>query len=240
MKIFVFGDSFSQPYGNPNFKRLHWSNHLGIALDCEIKMFAKCGSTNENILHALIREYDNISNDDIVILNLSGQGRINLGPDSHMVWYRDRMVGVDINTHRFRDIKYDIVKEWYNTYHLPTIVKDDPNINSIIHLCNRLGKRVKDVILWNLSQLGFDDLDVNENDNVKTSPNIPHSDLWTKSSEGGKRGWASILKEKDLTISENDGHPNAYGYAYIAEEFLERIDDTKSLDRSWADEPTLI
>ena len=64
--------------------------------------------------------------------------------------------------------------------------------------------------------------------------------MWTKSSEGGKRGWASILKEKDLTISENDGHPNAYGYAYIAEEFLERIDDTKSLDRSWADEPTLI
>ena len=44
MKIFVFGDSFSQPYGNPNFKRLHWSNHLGIALDCEIKMFAKCGA----------------------------------------------------------------------------------------------------------------------------------------------------------------------------------------------------
>ena len=229
MKIFVFGDSFSEPYGTPQFRNSHWSNQLKLALECEIVMGAKVGSTNENILHQLIRHFGDITKDDIVVLNLSGQGRMNLGPDSDMVWFRDRDVGVERNTNRFREIKIDIVREWYNTYYLPTIVKDDPYINAIIDLCNDLSKRTKDVILWNLSQLGFDDINTDENDNVSTSPQIQYSDLWTKSSKGGKVGWANHLKNKNLTISKRDGHPSEKGYRYIANEFLERIDNTKTL-----------
>ena len=64
MKIFVFGDSFSEPYGTPQFRNSHWSNQLKLVLECEIVMGAKVGSTNENILHQLIRHFGDITKDD--------------------------------------------------------------------------------------------------------------------------------------------------------------------------------
>jgi len=214
-QLHIFGDSFSES---------RWPHIISKEANFTLRMNAKGGCTNEDILHCIVSSISSFEDNDIIVIQLSGQGRLNV---------KDRVVYGDwIDQHKIPGFKSDetrIITDWYNTFFLPSIVKKDRNVNSIIKLANYLSSKYK-VILWNLTSLG----DVNvtnhlHNDNVATSPNITYSDLWHPLSEGGRKGWVEIIYERGFNKSEQDLHPTGKGDKFIANQILHAINIKKTL-----------
>ena len=53
-----------------------WPNHLGKLLDFEVKNFGRNGASNDYIFDAVIEKYDEIKEGDVVIVNMTLHGRI--------------------------------------------------------------------------------------------------------------------------------------------------------------------
>jgi hypothetical protein len=53
-----------------------WVNHLGKLLDYEIKNLGKNGASNDYIFDTIIENFDYIGEDDVVIINMTLHGRI--------------------------------------------------------------------------------------------------------------------------------------------------------------------
>ena len=213
--IHIFGDSFSEN---------HWPIFLTEITGIDHVNHAKIGETNEFILKTLIESMGTFKVGDHIIIQTSGQGRINIferviyGDEVHNGLYKH-------HSDRFTKKQCNIIKDWYDTFFLPQKIQEDTTINSIINISNYLS-RSQNVILWNLTSLGFEGSKV-LNDNVPSSPKVPHSDLWLELSEGGKKGWIEILMERDLTCSDNDPHPSIIGNRFIATEISKRIGDLR-------------
>ena len=231
--LLVFGDSFSafRTYLNDDNEldgSLHWTSIVCEEMNTNgIINYARPGATNQYILNSLIEQLPNIKNDDIVIINTSGQGRMPIGPNYTKSFFNDssNLLCLLTNTNRtMNDFEKSQINWYYNNIFLPDIVEYDLTINNIINIANYISSREIVVILWNLTSLGFDSLlDSKLNDNVTTSPIIPFSNLWTPSSNGGKKGWVDIINEKKLQMSSVDCHPNIEGNRYIANEFINSI-----------------
>lgn len=89
--LWAFGDSMAFGHGcnelcNSNTKKSYypykkdgddiWPNHLGKLLNCDVKNLGKNGASNDYILDAIIDNFDDISEGDIVIINMTLYGRI--------------------------------------------------------------------------------------------------------------------------------------------------------------------
>jgi hypothetical protein len=89
--LWTFGDSMTFGHGcNPdchsNIKNEYlkykkqgdniWPNHLGTLLNCEVKNFGKNGISNDTIFDTIVDNYNNIKENDIVIINMTIHGRI--------------------------------------------------------------------------------------------------------------------------------------------------------------------
>lgn len=53
-----------------------WSNHLGKLLNYNVKNLGKNGASNDYILDSIIDNFDEIGNGDVVIINMTLHGRI--------------------------------------------------------------------------------------------------------------------------------------------------------------------
>ena len=210
--IHIFGDSFSENL---------WPGIICKETYLPFALHAKGGCTNDDILHSINENLNNILEKDIVIIQTSGQGRLNV---REKVVYGD-WIGKKYSQ-GFTDKERDIISDWYNKFYIPSILTEDKVLNSIIHLANHISKSNK-VILWNLTKLGAYDVDndIRErlNDNVASSPNIPDSNLWLPLSEKGTKGWVEIIYERGLYVSENDYHPNKQGNEFIAHNMITAI-----------------
>ena len=212
--IHIFGDSFSENL---------WPGIVRKETYLPFNLHAKGGCTNDDILHSINENLDNILERDIVIIQTSGQGRLNV---------RDKVVYGDWigkkYSQGFTDKERDIISDWYNKFYIPSILTEDKVLNSIIHLANHISKSNK-VILWNLTKLGTYDVGNDNkgrlNDNVPSSPNIPDSDLWLPLSENGTKGWVEIIYERGLYVSEHDYHPNKQGNKFIADHMIKAIQE---------------
>lgn len=211
--IHIFGDSFSDNL---------WPNLLTQKTGIKHENYAKVGQTNQYILTKLIENLNNFENGDFIVIQTSGQGRLNV---RDKVIYGDQ-VFYGLKNYPEKDLtpsECEIVEKWYKTFYLPQITLKDPYIDSIIHLANHLSKNYR-VVLWNLTSLGgFEPKKVN--DNVETSPEIPESDLWLSLSENGTKGWVEIMMERGLGCSEGDPHPSMEGNKFICNTIIEHLFD---------------
>lgn len=204
--IYVFGDSFSENL---------WPSMLTKDINIPHANYAKSGCTNNDILHSIISKLDYFEKNDIVIIQLSGQGRLNVG-DKVIYGDKKRVPG-------FTKEENKTITDWYNTFYIPSIIKEDKTINSIINIANFLSNKYR-VVLWNLTKLDSPNFsDKNLNDNMSSSPKIPFSHLWLPLSKEGKRGWVEIIYERGLNISGSDHHPNEAGNKFIADEIKKQI-----------------
>lgn len=55
-----------------------WTNHLGKLLNCKVNNFGKNGVSNDYIFDKIIDNFDNIRENDIVIINTTLYGRIDV------------------------------------------------------------------------------------------------------------------------------------------------------------------
>ena len=55
-----------------------WTNHLGKLLNCKVNNFGKNGVSNDYIFDKIIDNFDNIKENDIVIINTTLYGRIDV------------------------------------------------------------------------------------------------------------------------------------------------------------------
>ena len=89
--LWAFGDSMTFGHGcnelcNSNTRELYlpykkdgddvWANHLGKFLNYDVKNLGKNGASNDNIFDTIIDNFDNINENDIVIINMTLFGRI--------------------------------------------------------------------------------------------------------------------------------------------------------------------
>jgi hypothetical protein len=209
--IHIFGDSFSD---------CTWPHMVSEKLNIEHVNYSKKGETNRFILTKIIENLKNFQKGDHIIIQTSGQGRLNV--KNGVVYGDEVLYGVEnLEKRGFSTEEWDIITKWYLNFHITEIFEEDPLINSIIHLANHLSNDFN-VILWNLTALGFSGTK-KINDNVSTSPKIPYSDLWLEESEGGKRGWLEIIVENGFEFSHGDPHPSIEGNKYIANSIIKRI-----------------
>ena len=96
--LWTFGDSFTFGHGcrkdchnNSYYLKYRkedddiWSNHLSKYLNFEVKNFGKNGASNDYIFDSIIKNYDSINENDIVIIGKTIYGRIEI-PNSKKEW----------------------------------------------------------------------------------------------------------------------------------------------------------
>jgi hypothetical protein len=89
--LWTFGDSFTFGHGcrleGPlteycsNYKKEDddvWPNHLGNLLNTKVKNFGECGASNDFIIDSIIDNWDDISENDIVIIGVTYHNRIDV------------------------------------------------------------------------------------------------------------------------------------------------------------------
>lgn len=96
--LWVFGDSFT--FGNGcredcpnnqyffNYKKEHddiWPNHLAQLLGMSIKNFGKNGASNEYIFDTIIQNFNQIQENDVVVISKTIFGRIEV-PNDNSEW----------------------------------------------------------------------------------------------------------------------------------------------------------
>jgi len=101
MKIWIFGDSFSQRFSD--FDTIHydpidyrvryhiWKGYSPLSygeiirdkLNCHIEIFASAGNSNDEIFHSFIEVMDKIEDGDIVILNWTYPNRFRIADDNN-------------------------------------------------------------------------------------------------------------------------------------------------------------
>ena len=89
--LWAFGDSMTYGHGCNNdcnsttkldylpYKKEGddiWTNHLGKLLDCNVNNLGKNGASNDYILDSIIDNYNHIKPNDIVVINMTLHGRI--------------------------------------------------------------------------------------------------------------------------------------------------------------------
>lgn len=89
--LWTFGDSFTFGHGCrldgplPEYCRDYktesddiWPNHLGKILNVDVKNFGKCGASNDFILDCIIDQWDNIKQNDFVIIGITFHSRFDV------------------------------------------------------------------------------------------------------------------------------------------------------------------
>ena len=89
--LWTFGDSFTFGHGcrpdGPtseyyfNYKKEGddvWPNHLGKLLNTKVKNFGKCGASNDFIIDSIINNWNNIKEEDYVIIGTSFYNRFDV------------------------------------------------------------------------------------------------------------------------------------------------------------------
>lgn len=101
MKLWIFGDSFSQRFSDFDSKlydpidyrvRYHiWKGYSPLSygeiirdrLNCHIEIFASAGNSNDEIFHSFIEVMDKIEDGDIVIVNWTYPNRFRIADDNN-------------------------------------------------------------------------------------------------------------------------------------------------------------
>lgn len=60
-----------------------WPNHLGKLLDYEVRNFGRNGASNDYIFDSIMERYDEINEGDVVIINMTLHGRIEVPFDDY-------------------------------------------------------------------------------------------------------------------------------------------------------------
>jgi hypothetical protein len=226
MSVKVFGDSFSATHKYPYFND-HWSTIVGRTIGEEVINYGRIGATNQYILNSISKNIPNLSEDDYVFIQISGQGRIPVIGVPHLSFFPDESYFLDVSNdkkHQLTKTERKIIMELYCRFFLKDgAITQGEIVNTIIELANFISTKVKKVVLWNLTPLsGLTDIHY---DQIKfQNIEITHSDLWTESSCGGNKGWIDVMIENNVTFSEFDPHPHPIkGNKLIAKEFLSGI-----------------
>jgi hypothetical protein len=171
--LWAFGDSMAFGHGcnelcNSNTKELYlpykkdgdniWSNHLGKLLNFDVKNLGKNGASNDYIFGSIIDNFDYISEGDIVVINMTLHGRIEVPIGDEIVnalsSYENEMKirGYDNGGDRQEKIETIINFQYHFSNHQ---FYKDRHIKRFNFIKNRLlnEKKVKHVYLWSLEEV---------------------------------------------------------------------------------------
>jgi hypothetical protein len=168
--LWVFGDSMAFGHGcnelcNSNTKELYlpykkngddiWSNHLGKLLNYDVKNLGKNGASNDYIFNSIIDNFDYINEGDIVIINMTLFGRIEVPIGDEIIYalssYENEMkiFGYDSGGDRQEKIETIINFQYHFSNHQ---FYKDRHIKRFNFIKNRLlnEKKVKNIYIWSL------------------------------------------------------------------------------------------
>jgi hypothetical protein len=183
--IWTFGDSFTFGYACNELcttqKRLEylpykkedddiWPNLLGKLLNYNVKNFGKNGASNDYIFNTLIDNFNNINEGDIVLINMTFHGRIEVPVEDEIlnIFFNDRANNNIINRELIKksllpiveDGSIDTVDEIYKTivnfqyYFMNNPYYKKKNIKKFEFLQERLlnEKKIKFCYIWGLEE----------------------------------------------------------------------------------------
>ena len=168
--LWAFGDSMAFGYGcnelcNSNTKELYhlykkdgddiWPNHLGKLLNCDVKNLGKSGASNDYIFDTIIDNFYNINEGDVVIINMTMYGRIEVPIGNEVInvlsSYENeiKISGYDSGGDRQEKIEAIINFQYHFSNHQ---FYKDRHIKRFNFIKNRLlnEKKVRYVHLWSL------------------------------------------------------------------------------------------
>ena len=171
--LWAFGDSMTFGHGcNVNCKsntRLEylpykkegddiWSNHLSRLLNYDVKNLGKNGASNDYIFGSIIDNFDYINEGDVVIINMTLHGRIEVPIGDEIVnalsSYENQMkiFGYDDGGDRQEKIETIINFQYHFSNHQ---FYKDRHIKRFNFIKNRLlnEKKVKYVYIWSLEEV---------------------------------------------------------------------------------------
>lgn len=143
-----------------------WPNHLGKLLDCNVMNYGKNGVSNDYIFDKIIENFDNIKENDYVVIGKTFHGRIEI-PYKDKIYksfasYEGGKID-DITTSNdlwlkteFKDVKSDVVEAMINFqyYFSDHIFYKERNNKRFEFIKNRLinEKKVKFCYIWGLEE----------------------------------------------------------------------------------------
>jgi hypothetical protein len=168
--LWAFGDSMTFGHGcnelcDSGAKELYlpykkngddiWSNHLGKLLNYDVKNLGKNGASNDYIFNSIIDNFDYINEGDIVIINMTLFGRIEVPIGDEIIYalssYENEMkiFGYDSGGDRQEKIETIINFQYHFSNHQ---FYKDRHIKRFNFIKNRLlnEKKVKNIYIWSL------------------------------------------------------------------------------------------
>jgi hypothetical protein len=171
--LWAFGDSMTFGHGcnelcNSNTRELYlpykkdgddvWTNHLSKLLNYEVKNLGKNGASNDYIFGSIIDNFDYINEGDIVIINMTLHGRIEVPIGDEIInalsSYENEMKIRGYNSGGDRQEKIETIINFQYHFSNHQFYKDR-HIKRFNFIKNRLlnEKKVKYVYLWSLEEV---------------------------------------------------------------------------------------
>ena len=156
--IRIFGDSFSC-WDYPTDKSKHFYSLLSNKMKMSYTNYAKKGTSNQQILHSIINNINEIQDDDIIIVNLTEILRMQITPGGEEVIYAQSE-----QDERFSKEHWKIIEKFHK--HIFMIREDDScgYITEIENLLKHISKRCK-VIVWFWGNCDLDKFKLSSEDN---------------------------------------------------------------------------
>jgi len=196
--LHTFGDSFTFGHGcveNCSFKEYYtykkedddiWPNHLAKRLEMNISNYGKTAFCNEQIFDSIIKNFDSIKKNDIVIIEKTYHNRLSVPNDSE--WVSALSIDYTSNLYWKNKLKNFFSKEEVETlinfqyYFSPKKLYEKRN-NDRFNFIKKIlvdNIKVKDCIIWDMPKI-YDSFE-----SIKTASNNKFLD-WHFSFNGHKQ-----------------------------------------------------
>jgi hypothetical protein len=232
--LYVFGDSFTDFY--PNRQSINWSQLLSEKLDTPLINLGLVGCTNSHIIRTLLTEIKNIEEDDYVVIQISGPGRMDIpiSENEYRTVYASDMGKYNEEIKKNKNYVWDlsdwkVIEDYFLSFHtLGFNYKDD--LDNIVRITNLIYKRItKNVIIWNICSVGGS-VDSVFNDDIDKQYDIKKykSDLWL---DDPQFGWIERIDKENKSIYKEtnkkivDYHLSEEGHIWMSQLMIKKFNN---------------
>lgn len=230
--LYTFGDSFTDFY--PNRESLNWAKIVSEKLNIGLKNNGLVGCSNSHIIKTIINDLDNINQDDYVIIQTSGPGRMDIpvSENESLTVYASDMGSYNDEIKRNKGYIWDledwsVIENYFTRFHsIGYGYKND--IELITKLSHFIYKKItKNIILWNVCSIGGETIsEYNDDLDITYTPKEYNDDLWL---DNPKVGWIERIDQADKSIYKQtnrkirDYHLSEDGHIWLSKIILKKL-----------------